>query len=255
MKHKRLAVAITSVLFAAVVLLSGWVVCTVSKVTVKYTWLTVKTEEEIKSQKQKLDSLSGTSMFTVDESGIRTALEGNPYIIVESVKVVFPSTVTVSVRERAEAFCVFDGEHYYQLTEDGFVLSCSDENATRLDGKPNALITGEVPPLTVNSACPEDKLFRAAVMAVNAFDDVRNELESVKVSRTAEGGTGNWNRIMIKTATGCEFTITEADKDTEDKVALLKELYYERIEGEDRVAGKYDIFSKGDGVVDFDTSR
>lgn len=250
MKHKRLAVAVTCVMFAVIVALSAWVICTVRVVSVEYNYCTEATRSEILVEKDRLDKLVGRNVFSVKAEEVAEELAGNPYLFVRSVKVSLPSSVKVVLEERAESYCILSGGSYYPVAESGLVLAKTETNSARADGMPNVLIEGDTPSLAVNSAVPEDKLLSIAVNIILSFGDARNEISSVIIDRYNEssGSTDNeWNRIYVATKEGAFFELHEADVYSEDKLKLLMELY-ETLEGENRVNAHIEIFTAENGA-------
>ena len=259
MRRKRLAIILASVLFASIILISLFLISTVRNVTVEYVCSTQKTEQEIVAAKSRLEQYLGKNVFTVDEDAVKQFLADNPYVEVVSVKRKLTFGLNVSIKEREEAFCVLGDGRYYTLTKDCFVLAKGDVNATRGDGLPHVLIDGDVfegRAFDVNAfADVQEVMFSAAVKILNAFTDVRNELVSVTIDRyNEESGSVQhnlWNRIRVKTGEGAIFTVYEADKLTEEKIALLKRVY-DHIYGEDRVVGEFIVFEGENSTVDYE---
>lgn len=259
MKHKRTAIILASVLFVSIIVISLFLISTVRNVTVEYTCATSKTEQEIIAAKSKLEQYVGKNVFSIDEKEVEKFLADNPYVEVVSVKRKLPFGLTVSVKERNEAFCVLDGGIYYTFTSDCFVLAAGDKNVARGDGLPHVLIDGDVSignGFTVNTfADTQEIMLATAVKIIQSFTDVRNEILSVTIDRYNEESDSVqhnlWNRIIVKTGEGATFTIYEADKLADKKLMLLNHVY-SSAEGEDRVNGKFIIFEGENNSVDYE---
>ena len=256
MKHKNLAITISSVLFAAVLIAAGCLVCRVRVVTVSYSYLTAQTESELLQAKDRLNEYLGQNILAVNKKKVSGFLSDNPYVKVVSVEVNLPGELIVNVEERAEHYFIVSDGGYYAVTSDRFILARKDGNTPRNGSGPLAVIDGDVPTLTENSQLlPTDELFLAAVQIIEAFEDCNNQLTSVTVDRFTEVGSVSteWNRIVVHTKEGAVFTLTEALDLTDKKIALLKSSF-NSLEGEDRVLGKFDISTGVNGTVVCDKS-
>lgn len=257
MRHKKLVVAFSAALFATIIFLSACLIFTVRNVTVDYTCTTKKTEEEIVQAKQRLEGFLGKNVFSVNEDEVVATLSDNPYVKVISVSVNLPARLSVKVEERAEFYCVRNGDKYYNLTKENYVLCEIGSNQARLDGEPLALIDGDTVPMSVNGEFKtEDVLMNTAISLINAFDDVRNEIISVTVDRYNEDSASShneWNRITVQTREGAIFTITEANVFSDRKVALVASVY-SMLEFEERTNGSVLIFTGENDTVGYEIS-
>lgn len=252
MKHKRLATVVSAVLFAGILLISFRLIFTVSKVEVNYAACTETTENEILSAKENLTGFLGKNVFSVDESEVEAYLSGNPYFRVVEVKVRLPHGLTVTVEERLESFAVFNGGKYYFLDSKSYVLSEKDNNGSRADGKGLAVFTGDVPEFIVGKTYDgQDGLFNAALKCLNVFEDARNELSEIELSRYDETGRHERLRLTVKTKEGAIFSIWEADMLSDKKAQLLKNVFYS-LKGEDRVNAYVKIFTGENNTVDYE---
>ena len=249
MRFKKVALISAITLFVAITLVSAYMICTVRKVTVNFAVSTEPTAADIAAENERLDRFVGKSAFLVSASAIADSVSENPYLKVLSVKKRFPSEIVIEIEERKEAVCVENGGKYYMLTEDRFALSEKESNAARADGKPLPLIFGDADKPVVNSTylCGDgdNGLFDAAWKIVTSFPDARNELEKVEIDRFNEESSSfknEWNRIIVYTAEGATFTITEANDATDEKLRLLFEVYGS-LDGKDRVSRHVVIFS------------
>lgn len=255
MKHKRFAITVASVLFTAIIVISLCLISTVRNVTVEYACSTEQTEREVISAKTRLEEYLGKNILAVDEGAVSTFLSDNPYVEVVSVKVKFPAVLTVSVVERQESFAVRNGDKYFFLTKDCFVLSEKAENTARADGKALTLIDGDTFDLTVNEKAEiTDVLLSTAIKIINGFSDLRNELVSVTIDRNneqSESTLNTWNRIYVQTGEGAHFTIYQADELSEEKITILHSVF-SSMTGEDRVSGKYVIYTAENNTADYE---
>ena len=251
MKPKKPALIVAVILFIAIVTVSAYIILSVRHVKFDYTATSSATEEEMKLCGESLSEYAGKSILFVSGKKIRKTLEKNPYFKDVSVKIKLPSTISVTLGERRESFAVFSGGKYHVIAEDLTVLCEKDVNASRADGYPLPEIDGDVEIPGVGEKISDgDKLLSAAIKVLSSFPDARNELGSVTVSKTSGIGY-EWNRMIVKTAEGATFTVTMADKQSEEKIALLLEIY-STAEGADRTSGNFFIFSTTGGGVDYD---
>ena len=255
MKHKKIAIGTAVGLFAVILLVSAYIICTVRKVDFRYDASTPVTEGEMLAASQKINAYVGKSVFSVKADKIAASLEDNPYVKVVSVKVDFPAVLSVHVEERQECFAVEYGESYFVFGADNFVLAEKSENSARADGLPLPCISGDTVGFRVNSAASfEDGtdalLFNAAVAVLSKFGDARNELSGITVSRYDES-RAEWNRIIVKTKEGATFVITEAVYLYEQKAELLKRVF-DGLTGADRVERTVEIFTAENDTVDFE---
>jgi len=257
MKYKRLTIACSAVLFAVILFLSACLIFTVRNVTVDYSCTTEKTKQEIVEAKKNLEAFLGKNIFSVNEEEVYASLSTNPYVKVLSVDVKVPARLTVSVEERVEYFCVQNGDDYYNLTKDCYVLCKNSKNSARLDGKPHVLIDGDTDAMQVNSElASNNQLFSVALKVLLSFEDVKNEVVSVTVDKyneQSESTKNEWNRIIVKTKEGATFTVMQALEHSESKVALLKSVFGQ-LEYEQRTNGQVVIFTGEDNTVDWEIS-
>ncbi|MBO7377618.1 MAG: FtsQ-type POTRA domain-containing protein [Clostridia bacterium] len=252
MRPKKLALSVAVILFIAIVTVSAYIILSVRHVTFEYTAVSSATEEEMRLVGESLSEYAGKSIFFVGKNKIRSELERNPYFKDVSVRIKLPSTISVTLCERRESFAVKKDDGYFVVAEDLTVLCKNEVNASRADGLPLPVIDGDVNiPAVVEKISEGDPLLSSAVKILSAFPDGRNELGSVTVSKKSEAGY-EWNRIIVKTKEGASFTKTMADKQSEEKIALLLEIY-SGATGGDRTGGKFVVFSTAEGGVAFDT--
>ena len=255
MKHKKTAAVIASVLFAIILLISFRLIFTVGSISVDYSICSAETEKEISEAKEKLNTFLGKNTFSVRESEVFEYLAGYAYFEVEEVKVCFPREIRVKVKERREAFVAEKNGKFFFFDENIFVLSEKNDNVSRADGKPLTIIDGDVPDLKGNTQYSgEDELFGSAIKFVFALEDARNEIAKITVSRYDNSEKRHeWNRIIVETEEGAVFTISEATVLADKKVELFKTVYAS-LEGEDRVNGRYTIFTSSldDSEVDYE---
>lgn len=255
MKHKKIALGMSVSLFAAILIISAYIICTVRSVDFKYDVATAATEEEVLAEREKLNGYVGKNVFTVKADKIAASLSDNPYIKVVSVKVDFPAKVTVTVEERGEKFAVKCEGGYYFLDENEFVLDKREGNAARADGLPLPCISGSNAVFALNSAAAfsdsvDGELFAAAAAILKKFPDARNELEEITVSRYNDGGA-EWRRIFVYTKEGASFVISEADHLSEEKAELVKKVFDE-LSGTDRVMRTVEVFTAENDTVDYE---
>ena len=99
-----------------------------------------------------VNETNGKNLIFVNEKTIKSDLENlSPYLKVESVKKVFPNKIEVTVKERAEAYAIFNGGSYYVLDDELFCVAKKSENVSNIDGNRHVLIDVSVSDYSVTA--------------------------------------------------------------------------------------------------------
>ncbi len=128
MKHKRLIVTSTFIVFILVLLLDFVWLVRINETEIKFSSDGEISEELFGYANTTVKELSlGKSFLLLDTNKIADKISENPYISVESVKKEFPNRVTATLGERFEYFAIKSDEKYYYLDKDFILLRSSDE--------------------------------------------------------------------------------------------------------------------------------
>ncbi len=202
MKHKRLIIVSTFIVFILVLLLDFVWLLKINETEVRLSCEEEVSEELFYSADNTLKELSlGKSYLLLNTGKIEKKLSENPYIAVESVKKEFPNKVVAVISERIEYFSLEYNGKYYYLDKDFILLKVSENEIDR-----------EVVPLTMNKISLDfdnfelgkvidynsNNLFGNMVKMYSAVPDRFNMIKSISLDAER-------NRVEFFIATGVCF--------------------------------------------------
>ena len=124
MKHKRLIIATTILVFAMVCALSLKELFKVQDITVVYSVTSTTATEDVLAL---LDKYNGKSIFSIDEQTIIDEITANRYLKVNSVEKKFPNELVINLSERIEKYYYINEESkIFFFDEEFFVVRTSD---------------------------------------------------------------------------------------------------------------------------------
>jgi len=177
-----------------------------------------------------VDDLVGTPALLVDIQAAEEELEAIPWVDQARVRVSFPHTATIEIRER-EAMTTYQGpdQRYRVLDRDGRVLAV-------LDGYPFAyvLITGPDPVDLEPAQFAPQGYAAASELAKNLTDSIRGQVAEINV--TADGS----QLILI------------LDDGTEVRFGAARDIFEKLLRLETTLANNPD---REPGVIDVSTSE
>lgn len=127
MKHKRLIIATTILVFTMVCALSLKELFKVQDITVEYLVSSTEASEDVLVL---LDKYKGKSIFSIDEQKIIDEITANRYLKVNSVEKKYPNELVINLSERIEKYYyISEDSKVYFFDEEFFVVRSSDNLA------------------------------------------------------------------------------------------------------------------------------
>ena len=123
MKHKRLLLITTCLVFVMICVVALRELFSVKDVNVVYSVTSNEVTEEMQSL---LEKYKGKSIFLVDEQEIIDEITANRYLKVVSVKKNYPNEIVVNLTQRLEKYYYFNGENTYYFDDEYFVVRASE---------------------------------------------------------------------------------------------------------------------------------
>lgn len=203
MKHKRLILTLTSLIFVAICVLSMASLFSIKDVTVKYTVL--DNNIEYSAVTENLSCFENRNLLFLDTKEVKQKLKNNGYFKIESVKKIYPNRLEVKIQERVEVFAVQSGDGYYILDADFYVVAHKDKNENRIDGVRNILLSVNVDgfnPLDVTVGQTLSVVSHPAFIAMSdmykSFSDSRNIISHILIAPSAVGDTYRVTFTMVE---------------------------------------------------------
>lgn len=254
MKHKRLIVLFTTLIFVAILLLCFASLFSIKDVTVKFTVL--DNNIEYSEVSEKLACFEKRNLLFLDTKEVEETLKNNGYFKVESVKKIYPNRLEVKIQERVEVFAVQSDDGYYILDADFYVVAHKEKNENRLDGVRNILLTinvegfdsrdisvGQTLSVVTNQA------FVAMSNMYRSFSDSRNIISHIFIAPSAVGDT---YRVTFTMVEGVKIEIWDvAGKDFVNNDAKINKAIeaYDKLDDYKKTKGKILSFTDTDGNV------
>ena len=131
MRSKKISLILIAIAFLVVVVFSCVFAFSISEVSADFSVTGKFDTEKVQTE---LDGFKGKNLIFFDLDELKDAVEKDPRLEVVSVKKQFPNVVSVSIKERIEAFrIVLDGETTV-LSEEGYVLEKLSADSIEKDG-------------------------------------------------------------------------------------------------------------------------
>ena len=230
MKYKKLLVLVTCLLFVTVA-----VFCLASAFKVTDIELNV---ESVENSPENVSSLCGEELIKYDGANllflsvdkIKDGLSNlSGYVEVIDVKKEFPNKISVTVKERVEAFTIFVNDKYYALDSSFTVLSEKQSNVNNVSGIENVLIEFSLSDVDTNLKVGKSlKIFDDATAtylknSATALSDIKGSLQKLSVSVRKDGVS--YKTLTLKMKEGVVINLLKADEMTVEKLNATYEFY------------------------------
>ena len=142
--RKVLALCLAIVFLIALVIGAG-IILSVQNVNVRFVYYGENAHAADYAQtRSNLDKLKGTGLLFITDSDIESKVGNSDVLAVESYKKVFPCSIDIVIRERAETFAVKaeNGLSYNIYDECGVLMKSNVSTVNGSDGCPNVLVSG-----------------------------------------------------------------------------------------------------------------
>ena len=230
MKYKKLLVFITCLLFITVAVFCLASAFKVTDIELKVENVENSPENVSSLCEQELLKHDGANLLFLNVDEIEESLSKlSGYVEVVEVKKEFPNKVTVTVKERVEAFTVFVNGKYYALDSGFTVLSEKQTNKNNVSGIENVLI--EFSPSDIDTSLvvgKELKIYDEATAtylknSASALCDINDSIQKISVSVKKDGVL--YKTLTLKMKEGVTFNLLKADEKTVEKLNATYEFY------------------------------
>ena len=225
MKHKRLLMLSTVLVFIMVCVVCVKELFSVKDITVQYSVTSNEVSEEVVSL---LDEYYGKNIFSVDTNKIREEITANHYLKVVSVTKDYPNEIVIALTERTEKFYYVDSDAIYYFDEEYFVVRKSQElpeSTSYLTQFIFENIDGE----KCDADCQLKSVFEFpnnfnadADILANAVKEISSNVTKISFVITEE--EGNY-RIRLQMIEGVVIEIRKAGESLTEKIAKGVEFY------------------------------
>lgn len=125
MKHKRLVIITTCLVFVMVCVLCLKELFSVKDITVVYSVTSNEVTEEVLSL---LEKYKGESIFSIDDEKITEEITANRYLKVLSVEKKYPNELIINLQERTEKYYYEKAGEYFFFDEEYFIVRKSTDS-------------------------------------------------------------------------------------------------------------------------------
>ena len=223
MRKKTIVIIYAVAVFLIIFLITFNTVCSVSQFEVVYDAGSPKMIAKAEQVQNELEEryLRKNYLFFEEENVYSTVAEiGGGYLEVISVTKVFPNKISVSVKEKYEAYTFVSGGKYYVVGDDGTVLSVSDKNENNIEGRNIEIVGIEFNTPQVGDKFTVTESYAGVYAALRAFIDEVNERELrgniLRIEYGTDGGaTGTWTDnswFLIDTVEGVRIQIIDPER-------------------------------------------
>ncbi len=250
MKHKRLIIATTILVFAMVCVLSLKELFKVQDITVIYSVSSTASTEDVLVL---LDKYKGKSIFGINEQKITEEITANRYLKVNSVEKKFPNELVINLSERIEKYYYINEDaKVFFFDEEFFVVRTSDNLANEGQILTQICFEHIEQGKTVTASCelksififPEQKNEDLKVI-VSEASTVREQIKKVTFVFTPE--VGNYY-LRLTMQEGATIEIRKAGESLSQKVSVGIS-YYLSLEESRKIVGTVVVQKVEGGVI------
>lgn len=237
MQKKLFVISSAVAVFVIVFLIAFSAVCSISQFDVLYAAGSpqmVAASEEIQQQLEEKYLRKNYLFF--EEENIRevVAQVGGGYLEVTGIEKTFPNKISVSVKEKYEAYTFVLNDTYYVVGDDGTVLNIDTENHNNIEGR-NIEIVGigfNEPEVGGKFAVTEE--YSGAYAALQTFiagvNENRMRGNILRITYRQEEGydPANWLTnawFIVETVEGVQIQILDPARYAEEKTSKALEMY------------------------------
>ena len=236
MRSKRFVIVYAIAIFLIIFFITLNSVCAITRFEVYYDVGSAEMEKSARDMQHTLEEqyLRKSFLFFNESDAIETvARESNGYLEVTSVEKHFPNRIEMTVRERFENFAFERNGKYYVVGDDGKVIAIKDENVNNIAGS-NIEIQGiSFGEQNVGEVFTVSSGYESAYAALNKlFDELdvlgyRGNITKIyyKSLGIVNDPENNKTLFYAQTVEGIGFWIVNPEKDTEQKIRDVLEIY------------------------------
>ena len=236
MRSKRFVIVYAIAIFLIIFFITLNSVCAITRFEVYYDVGSAEMEKSAREMQQALEDryLRKSFLFFNESDAIETvARESNGYLEVTSLEKHFPNRIEMTVRERFENFAFERNGKYYVVGDDGKVIAIKDENVNNIAGS-NIEIQGiSFGEQTVGEMFTVSSGYESAYAALNKLFEELDALgyrgNITKIYYRSLGivndPENNKTLFYAQTVEGIGFWIVNPEKDTEQKIKDVLEIY------------------------------
>ena len=236
MKHKKLLIFTTCLVFIMTCIVGLNQLFSVNDITVVYSVASVEVTEEVLSL---LEKYKGESMFKVELSEISKEITSNRYLKVVSVEKKFPNEIVVNLTQRLEKYYYTAQDATYYFDEEYFIVRKSElppEKENYLTEFAFEDINGNF----IETDCALKSTFEFPTQFVNDVTTVIEELSSVstnvtKIAFVVTPEEGNY-RVELQMREGVVIEIRKAGQSLQEKLISGIE-FYKKLEESRKISG------------------
>ena len=247
MKNKKLLIVISSLVFAAALILCASALFSLADISIVCNGDCSNIDQTELSR--ELDENLGKSVLFLSKEKIEKKLsEKFPYVKVESMVKSFPNRLKITVSERKEVFAVDSGGKYYILDAEGCLLAVKEQNANNIDGAPNSLIKAEIKSASVGSKV---ELKDFDIDAALAVADLMNRLSysNSEIRFTLKKLAVGQNALQIATGYGVTFVIDGYTVRTAEKANVMLAAF-NALSDDRKITGKLIVYVNSSGKTE-----
>lgn len=181
--RKFLALCLAIVFLIALVIGAG-IILSVQNVNVRYVYYGEDEHSaEYAETRKSLDTLKGSGLLFIGKEDVEGKILNGDVLALDSFEKVYPCTINVVIRERAETFALkSDNGLGYTVYDEAGAFIKEASTADNADGCPNVLV------LDADASAMED-VARICGYFKETFSSFRRLIESVSISRISDNET------------------------------------------------------------------
>lgn len=237
MKHKRLLILSTCLVFAMVCFVALRELFTVKDVNVIYSVTTEGVTEEVYNLVEKY---KGRNIFTVDLAEIKQEITANNYLKVLSVEKKYPNEILINLIERSERYYYVANDAVYYFDDEYFIVRMAD---SKPEGETYLTEWAFVEIMNGNALPVECSLMDYFVFPEDFINDVQLVTKTTagiassitKIIFVSTGEAGE-HRISLQMREGVVIEIRKAGASLEEKL-LSGVAFYNNLEEGKKIEG------------------
>ncbi len=236
--RKVLAICLAIVFLIAVIIGAG-IILSVQNVNVRFVYYGENAHAaDYAETRVNLEKLKGSGLLFIGEDDIEGKVINGEALAVESYKKVFPCSLDIVIRERAETFAVTaQGSLAYNVYDErGVLMRANAATCNGTDGCPNVLVSGF-------SDADMVELAEICDFFKQAFSSFRRIVESVSVTKVAE------NQALAFTLRSGFVIRVHGYKGAQDNKLKIEKAYekYSSLTDNQKLEGVIDVIGGKDG--------
>ncbi|MGN0812840.1 MAG: cell division protein FtsQ/DivIB [Candidatus Coproplasma sp.] len=142
---RKVLAACLAIVFLIALVIGAGIILSVQNVNVSFVYYGDNVHEaEYAQTRANLDKLKGSGLLFIDDKDIESKIADSDVLTVESYTKVYPCSIDIVIRERAETFAIAseDGQSFNIYDECGKVMKTGASTINGVDGCPNVLVSG-----------------------------------------------------------------------------------------------------------------